>query len=119
MDLIFDFDGTITVVDQWPEIGEIDQEMVDLLRRVQQCGHKIILSTSREGNFLRTALSILIQHGLIFDAVNENLQSRIERFGGNPRKVTADVIFDDRALGYTREAAIKFLESLLENGSHR
>jgi hypothetical protein len=37
-------------------------------------------------------------HGLYFDAINDNIPEAKEEFGGNPRKVHADVYIDDKAI---------------------
>lgn len=36
--------------------------------------------------------------GLEFDTVNENLPELIEAYGGDTRKINADVYFDDKAV---------------------
>ena len=38
-----------------------------------------------------------MEHGLEFDAVNENLPEMIEWYGNDCRKVFADVYIDDKA----------------------
>ena len=92
-----DFDGTLCK-NVWPEIGEPHDEMIASVKRLRQDGHKIILWTCREGDDLNKALSWCADQGLVFDAVNDNLEEIKEFFGGNSRKIVADFYIDDKAL---------------------
>ena len=91
-----DFDGTLCE-DKWPEIGTANDKLIGYLIGRRQQGEKVILWTCRNGELLRKAVEWCRGHGLEFDAVNENLPERIEFFGGDCRKVGADVYIDDRA----------------------
>lgn len=37
-----------------------------------------------------------MEHGLIFDAINDNLPEIIELYGNNSIKITCDIYIDDR-----------------------
>ena len=93
-----DFDGTLCE-NAWPEIGAANRELINFIRVEKMTGHKLILWTSRVGDRLNEAVEWCKQQGLIFDAVNENLPESIEAFGGDTRKIFADVYIDDGALG--------------------
>lgn len=92
-----DFDGTL-VHDKYPEIGEPMQHVIDFVIRLKQQGNEIILWTSRTDDQLQAAVEWCAQHGIIFDAVNDNLQRIKEQWGGNTRKVYCDWYIDDKAL---------------------
>ena len=89
-----DFDGTLCF-NRWPQIGKAEQPVIDFLIAQQQKGCKLILWTMREGNLLAEAVEWCRSHGLIFDAVNDNLPEVQKRFGNNPRKVFANYYLDD------------------------
>lgn len=91
-----DFDGTLCE-NRWPEIGSMNVELIDYLRRCRATGDKLILWTNREGEELYEALVWCRERGLEFDAVNDNLPENIRHFGNNSRKVYADVYIDDKA----------------------
>jgi hypothetical protein len=91
-----DFDGTI-VSSVYPEIGTPKPMAVQTLRKWHSAGHKIIISTCRSGIFADNARMKCIELGIPFDAFNENLQSRISYYGGDCRKISADVYIDDRS----------------------
>ena len=92
-----DFDGTLCM-NMWPEIGEPIYDMINWVKQLRDDGHKIILWTCRCGMSLVEAIVWCAEHGLFFDAVNDNLDEHKREFGGNSRKVNADYYIDDKAL---------------------
>lgn len=89
-----DFDGTL-VSNAFPEIGEIDQLMWDRILEEKKAGTKIILWTSRTEKYLDDAVKFCAEHGLMFDAVNDNIEE-CKALGWNARKVFANLYIDDR-----------------------
>lgn len=95
-----DFDGTLCK-NKWPEIGEPNTELIGYLIMMQKTvGAKIILWTCRVGEMLDKAIEWCSEHGLEFDAVNENIPHIIERFGSDTRKIFANMYIDDRNFWY-------------------
>lgn len=92
-----DFDGTLCK-NQWPKIGNPRYDMINWIKDLQKLGHKVILWTCREGLPLVEAITWCADHGLFFDAVNDNLEDHKRKFGGNSRKVLADFYVDDKAI---------------------
>lgn len=96
----FDFDGTL-VEDQFPEIGD-PTNMIEIAKALKELGHSIILNTCRVDSdtrkYLQEAVEFCKSCGLEFDAVNENLPSKIIKYGGDTRKISADYYIDDRCL---------------------
>ena len=92
-----DFDGTLCQ-NNWPEIGAPNWMVIHELRMRRLNGDKAILWTCREGKLLQNALHWCEEHGIHFDAVNDNIPERIKQYGDNPRKVSADEYWDDRAV---------------------
>lgn len=94
-----DFDGTLCI-NEYPRIGAPMETMIDFLKLAHKkhdpnaC--KIILWTCRTGALLAEAVEWCETMGLKFDAVNENLPEIVEEFGGDSRKIYADVYIDDR-----------------------
>lgn len=70
MIIAVDFDGVLSSAGKWPEVGE------PLESAVAQCR----------------------EHGLEFDAVNDNIPEIVELYGVNSRKITADYYIDDKAV---------------------
>lgn len=95
--IAIDFDGVI-VANEYPAIGKVNHKMIDLIKMMQANNNKIILNTCRTGKYLDTAVEVCRKEGIIFDAVNENLPERIEQFGGDCRKISADYYIDDKNL---------------------
>lgn len=93
-----DFDGTLCY-DKYPEVGKPRKDIIDLVKYAQRAGAKIILYTCREGKFLEEALRVCEKVGLKFDAVNENLPSRIKEYDGvESRKLSFDELWDDKCV---------------------
>jgi hypothetical protein len=91
-----DFDGTL-VTDEFPKIGKRILSTWDALEQEIMMGTKIILWTCRDGENLAEAIRFCGAHGLIFDAVNENIKETKELFNNDTRKVFADEYWDDKA----------------------
>lgn len=92
-----DFDGTLCR-NAWPRIGEPHYDMIKWMKELRQNGHKIILWTCREGMQLVDAIVWCADHGLFFDAINDNLEEYKQIFQGNSRKVLADYYVDDKSI---------------------
>lgn len=92
-----DFDGTLCS-DCYPKIGKANDALFQYLKMLQRMGDRLILWTCRRGVSLKEAIAFCKARGLIFDAVNENLPEVIERFGGDSRKIFADIYIDDRSV---------------------
>lgn len=92
-----DFDGTLCEK-AWPKIGEPKYDMINWIKDLRSKGHKIILWTCRCGTDLVNAIVWCADHGLFFDAVNDNLEEHKIRFGNNSRKIFADYYIDDQSI---------------------
>lgn len=92
-----DFDGTLCR-DCYPGIGEANERLIRRLKELRAQGDRLILWTCRNGKQLEEALFFCMMRGLVFDAVNENLPEIIEEFGGDSRKILADLYIDDRCV---------------------
>lgn len=95
-----DFDGTLaTTRGLYPGIGEPIQEILDYIIEEQKKGAFIVLITMREGAALEMAVAWCQDHGLIFDAINDNLPHIKDYFESNPRKIFCNEYIDDRNVG--------------------
>ena len=99
MIIAVDFDGTI-VEHQYPAIGKELPYAIDVLKKLQEEKHRLILWTVREGKLLEDAVNFCRERGLEFYAVNRDYPE--EEKGKNchyTRKLKADLWIDDRNLG--------------------
>lgn len=92
-----DFDGTLCE-NKYPKIGKMKKNTLIRLYIAQLNGAKVILWTCRTGELLEEAVEWCKDHGIVFDAINENLPERIKMFGGDCRKISADEYWDDKAV---------------------
>ena len=92
-----DFDGCLCS-DKYPDIGNPNSSVIHELQPRQHNGDKIILWTCRDGVELVNAVTACHDWGLFFDAVNNNLPERIIQYKSDPRKISADEYWDDRAV---------------------
>ena len=92
-----DFDGTLERGGDYPVPGVPNYELIRILKELKEDGVKLILHTCRENRDLGIALQWCSEHGLLFDAINENLSERIKLHGNDCRKIGADMYIDDKA----------------------
>ena len=95
MIIAVDFDGTI-VTHKFPEMGEPIYKVIRYLKKAKKEGHKIILWTCREDEYLKEAVEHCQFLGIELDAVNKNLEGTPSNFARS--KILADIYLDDRAL---------------------
>lgn len=95
-----DFDGTLAISrGTYPRItGEIT-EVINYVIKEQAKGAYLILITMREGETLDQAIQWCKERGLVFDAINDNLDFMKEFFGNNPRKIFCNEYLDDTNFG--------------------
>lgn len=89
-----DFDGTITKSDAWPEIGEINEKVVQRLREEKEKGSIIILWTCRHGKQLEEALEFCKKNNIPIDYCNQDASWVKEEFEGCSRKIFAHEYWD-------------------------
>jgi hypothetical protein len=94
--LAVDFDGTL-VEDSFPMIGKIREPIWNAVVAAQEHGYRVILWSCRNGSALMEAVKFCAANGLHFDAINENLDEYKVLYGGDTRKVLADLYIDDRS----------------------
>ena len=99
MIIAVDFDGTI-VENRYPEIGQEMPFAIEVLKKLQNERHRLILWTVREGKLLNEAVEFCKARGLEFYAVNRDYpEEEKERNNHFSRKLKADLWIDDRNLG--------------------
>lgn len=98
MTIAVDFDGTLFTEKNFPYFGQPIHANIELVKKLKQMGHTIILWTCRVDEALQIAINACKQFGLTFDFVNENNPKRIERFKNDCRKIGADIYIDDRCI---------------------
>ena len=95
--LAIDFDGTL-VSNEFPKVGKPDYIVAGTVKAYQKAGWKVILWTCRTDTMLQEAIDFCREQlGIEFDAVNDNLPEVQQYFGGNTRKVFANLYWDDRS----------------------
>jgi hypothetical protein len=98
MIIAIDFDGTIAV-DNYPSIGTVMPYARQVINRLADDGHYIIIWTSRNGARLLEAINWLLEQGIRFHRINAHEPTSMIRYGDDSRKVFADVYIDDRNIG--------------------
>jgi len=93
-----DFDGTLFTEDNFPEVGSPIWKNINIVKRMKQEGVQLILWTCREDKILEDAVEACKSVGIEFDAINQNLQWRIDMYGNDCRKIGADLYFDDKSM---------------------
>ena len=94
MYIAIDFDGTCVTHD-YPRIGK-EIGATEVLKRLVEAGHKLILNTMRSDKELQDAVNWFKKNGIELYGVNENPTQK--RWTNSP-KVYAHMCIDDAAFG--------------------
>lgn len=98
MRIAVDFDGTI-VEHRYPAIGEERPMAIMTLQKLQEEGNQLILWSVREGQLLQDAVDWCRERGIEFYAVNANYPGEKPTDEEYARKITVDMVIDDRNFG--------------------
>lgn len=98
--IIVDFDQSIAYSD-YPNIIDEVPYAIETLKMLQAQGDIIILCTCREGQFLENALQWMKDRGFTPDCVNDNYPDGRHYHYGNCRKISGDIVIDDKNDNYT------------------
>lgn len=94
-----DFDGVINM-EEYPKVQEEPNwDAYNTLLDASSHGCEIILYTCREGQALLDAINYCLRWNYPISRVNDNTPSNIKKYGGNSRKVFADIYIDERQVG--------------------
>lgn len=96
-----DFDGTLCE-SEFPKIGAPNTALIQHLIKRRSEGNKVILWTCRVNEKVKEAIDWCKGFGLEFDAVNSNLPEVLAKWGGESRKIYADVYIDDKAINKSK-----------------
>ncbi len=96
-----DFDGTLCK-DAYPDIGDPLPYSLYYIKELAKDGVILILHTCRSGELLQAAVDWCAERGIVFDYINENVPFNIERYGGDTRKIYADIYVDTNAVNPRR-----------------
>ena len=98
MIIAVDFDGTICRSD-FPAIKGEMPYAGEVLRRLHDSGHYIILWTGRCGPQLLSAINWLLEHKIPFDRINDHNPDNVRLYGEGGNKVYAHCYIDDKNVG--------------------
>ena len=102
-----DFDGTLFTEDKYPAVGDPIEVTINYVKYLKSHGVELILWTCREGKILEDAVEACKSVGIEFDAINQNLQWRIDKYNYDCRKIGADLYIDDKAFDFNHVAEWK------------
>lgn len=95
MIILIDFDGTC-VQHKYPEIGEDIEHCQEVLKRLVECGHNIILNTMRDKKELKAAVQWFSDKNIKLYGINENPS---QKSWTTSKKIHGDISIDDINLG--------------------
>ena len=112
MIIAIDFDGTI-VKNAYPNIGEILPRAKEVINKLYNEGHIIIINSNRVSKTQGEAEDFLKIKGIKFHYFNTNYPGEIIKWGIDSRKISADVYIDDKSI-FTDEINWDEIEYLLK-----
>jgi len=91
-----DFDGTLCE-NKFPKIGKPKPAVINFVKSLSPFV-TLILHTCRTKELLADAVEWCRKRGIVFDFINENDPRQVDKYGGDTRKISADLYIDDKAI---------------------
>jgi len=98
-----DFDGTI-VFDAYPKIGDPIPGAIETINKWFNAGFWIVIHSCRAKEYEFNLVEWLDEHEVLYHTVNENLSWRIQKYGGDTRKMSLDINIDDKNISMLGES---------------
>jgi len=98
MILAIDFDGTIAET-EYPKINGLKDNAKEKINALYAEGHTIIIYSCRINQPAEMMKAFLDEQGILYHYINENLPQRTQIYGGDSRKISADLYIDDHNIG--------------------
>jgi hypothetical protein len=98
MIIAVDFDGTLHT-GEWPAIGEPAPHAIEVMRKLKEDGHCLIIWSCRQGDEFSDMVGWLLEKEIPFERINNSHPDNSKEFGYESRKVYADVYIDDKNIG--------------------
>lgn len=117
MIIAIDFDGTLVRSD-YPHIHGLQPYAKEVMHRLKDEGHYLILWTCRKGEELMQAINYLLGQGIPFDRINDHHPGNLQSYGGQGgKKIYADLYVDDRVPGgfVGWQAVERYVDSLTKS----
>lgn len=112
MIIAVDFDGVLCK-DAFPDIGEPNYFVINIIKDIINDGHEVVLWTTRNGEELTAAVDWCGKMGLHFCNVNgpapSNKLKYADKYPTESRKIFADFYIDDRNVEYPGNPTISQL----------
>lgn len=96
--LAIDFDGTVAKT-EYPIIICLMPHAKEVINKLSAEGHTIIINSCRANEPAEMMKNFLDEHGINYHHINENSPHRIQTYGSDTRKISADLYIDDHNLG--------------------
>lgn len=93
--IAIDFDGTIAT-EAYPEMGTLIKDADTVIQQLYADGHNIIINTCRTGKYEGHAVDFLNANYIPFHYINGNMPEIVKKYGGDSRKVSADIYIDNK-----------------------
>ena len=98
MIIAVDFDGTISR-GKYPAIDGEQPYAGEVLRKLHEQGHYIIIWTCRCGERLLEAINWMVAHNIPFDRINDHNPENLAKYGEGGKKIYAHCYIDDKNIG--------------------
>lgn len=90
-----DFDGTLHF-GNFPGVGEPNYKLIEKIKHLKKDGHKFVLWTCRNGEFLEPVIEFCKKYNIEPDAINDDVDEIIEYWKDDrSKKISADLYIDD------------------------
>lgn len=99
--IAIDFDNTITAgAGKFPACGKLRVGAREVINGWVERGHSVIINTCRNyvDNSEQLCIDFLNCNDVRYTRINSNMPHLIEKYGGDTRKISADIYFDDKGM---------------------